>query len=121
MADIKNLQAVVAALAKKAAQATKDNNVQVAVGYTASYAIYVHENLQAQHPVGQAKFLETPARLYAEEIAEIVMTGLRKGLSMAKSLLMGGLKLQRDSQKLVPVDTGALKNSAFTRLEKGTE
>lgn len=28
-------------------------------GPAASYAVYVHENLEAQHPVGQAKFLES--------------------------------------------------------------
>ena len=28
-------------------------------GPAASYAVFVHENLQATHPVGQAKFLES--------------------------------------------------------------
>jgi len=28
------------------------------VGYTAEYAPHVHENLDANHPVGEAKFLE---------------------------------------------------------------
>lgn len=31
-------------------------------GAAASYAVYVHENLEAHHPVGQAKFLEEPAK-----------------------------------------------------------
>jgi hypothetical protein len=31
-------------------------------GPAASYAVYVHENLQAHHPVGQAKYLEVPFR-----------------------------------------------------------
>lgn len=35
--------------------------------------------------------------------------GLSKGLSIA------GLKLQRESQRLVPVNFGVLKNSAYTR------
>ncbi len=38
--------------------------------------------------------------------------------SLEEALLKSGLFLQRESQKLVPVDTGALKNSAFTRVEK---
>lgn len=29
-------------------------------GAAGSYAIYVHEDLEAHHPVGQAKFLEEP-------------------------------------------------------------
>lgn len=35
---------------------------------------------------------------------------------MTKALLTAGLKLQRESQRLVPVNTGNLKASAFTSL-----
>lgn len=31
----------------------------VAGGPSAPYAVYVHENLEAHHPVGQAKFIES--------------------------------------------------------------
>lgn len=34
----------------------------VAGGPAADYAIHVHENLEAYHPVGQAKFIEEPLR-----------------------------------------------------------
>ena len=34
---------------------------------------------------------------------------------LEKGLVKAGLFLQRESQKVVPVDTSALKNSAFTR------
>lgn len=34
------------------------NKPAVEVGNNAEYAIYVHENLEANHPVGEAKFLE---------------------------------------------------------------
>lgn len=34
----------------------------VAGGPAAPYAIHVHENLEAHHPVGQAKFIEGPLR-----------------------------------------------------------
>lgn len=40
-----------------------------------------------------------------------IIKGLRKGLFRA------GLFIQRESQKLVPVDTGALRASANTRIE----
>lgn len=118
MAKIQNLERVVEILRSKAAAARKDNDVSVTVGFTQNYAIYVHENLEAIHPVGQAKFLEEPARTEAGRIAEIVRTTLSQGKTMAQALVLGGLYLQRCSQKLVPVDTGALKGSAFTRLEK---
>lgn len=36
---------------------------------------------------------------------------------MAAGLVAAGLLLQKLSQAVVPVDTGALKNSAFTRVE----
>lgn len=46
------------------------------VFYTASYAIFVHENLTAHHEVGMAKFLERAAVDNVRQIREI----LRKGL-----------------------------------------
>lgn len=38
----------------------------------------------------------------------------RRGKAFARALLRGGLLIQRESQKIVPIDTGALKNSART-------
>jgi hypothetical protein len=86
------------------------------VGYSAPYAVYVHENLQAYHPVGQAKYLERPAREYAGEIARITREALQKGMSLKEALLEGGRFLLRMSQPLVPVDTGALRASGFVRV-----
>jgi hypothetical protein len=119
MAEIQNLARLVAKLRAAAAKAISDSNVSVAVGYTQNYSIYVHENLQAKHPVGQAKFLEQPARTMQRELGEVVAQAAIRGQTLATGLLLAGLRLQRESQKLVPVDTGALKNSAFTELEQG--
>jgi hypothetical protein len=94
------------------------DNLAAVVGYTAGYALSVHENVEQLHANGQAKFLETPARQMRKEIARIVRTAKLKGMSTGQCLLLGGLKLQRESQLLVPVDTGNLKGSAFTALEK---
>lgn len=90
----------------------------IVVGYTQTYAIYVHENLEAHHPVGQAKYLEQPLRQMSPVIGSTVEALVRRKVKLNKALLMIGLLLQRESQKLVPVDTGALKGSAFTREEK---
>lgn len=38
--------------------AVSGSTVSVVVGYGAEYAIWVHENLEAHHNVGQSKFLE---------------------------------------------------------------
>lgn len=92
--------------------------VSVSVGYTQHYAIYVHENMEVTHKVGQAKYLEQPARELAQQISQTVIQAHRRGATFQQALVIGGLFLQRESQKLVPVDTGALKNSAFTEVDK---
>ncbi len=113
----------------------RSRNASVIVGYTANYAMYVHEmtpkkpqwGRPRQPPKkgaywdptgkGQPKFLETPARQMSKEIVKIVETTWNKGGTILQGLYVGGLRLQRESQKLVPVDTGNLKASAFTRKE----
>lgn len=53
-------------------------NTVVSVGYTASYAIYVHEDLEARHKPGKsAKFLEKPARTKGKRMAEIYTDTIR--------------------------------------------
>ncbi len=69
-------------------------------------------------PKGQAKFLEQPAREGSRQIAGMVRKALQMKMTMAQALLIAGLWLQRKAQLLVPVDTGNLKNSAFTRLDQ---
>lgn len=44
----------------------------VEIGYTANYALYVHEDMQARHKVGQAKYLESSLRDNEDEIVDIV-------------------------------------------------
>ena len=41
----------------------------------------------------------------------------RRGAAFEKGLVRGGLFIQRESQKIVPVEFGVLKNSARTRRE----
>lgn len=118
MAKILGLTKLLASLRGRAREAAEQANVSVIVGYTQSYAIYVHENLEAYHKVGQAKFLEQPARELGSLMGSIVRNTVRRGKPIAVGLFLAGLRLQRESQKLCPVDTGALKGSAFTRLEK---
>jgi len=52
-----------------------DISCSIAVGGPAApYAIYVHENLMAHHPVGQAKFLESAINDAKPGLAERVMS-----------------------------------------------
>ena len=96
-------------------ESKKHKNETVVVGYTANYAVFVHENLEARHNNGQAKFLEQPAKTLP--LGKIIHEVIKKGGTILQGLLTAGMRLQRESQKLVPVDTGNLKASAFTRKE----
>jgi len=47
----------------------------VEVGFTAAYAIYVHENLEAHHDNGEAKFLERSLNENRREILALIARG----------------------------------------------
>lgn len=108
----------------------------VVTGFTANYALHVHENLEMRgaglprrngrglywDPQGIAgpKFLEGPARELSNsgELSRILTSVVVKdGKSVMQGLLVCGLRIQREAQQRVPVDTGNLKASAFTRIE----
>lgn len=119
MAQVQNIQSVVATLRARAAKYMTEPKVSVSVGYSTSYDLIVHEDLQARHKPGKmAKYLEEPARRLQPVLAQMIKDGVDRGLTMAQALLMAGLRLQRESQSCVPVDTGALRASAFTRLDQ---
>ena len=113
-------------------------DMSVAVGYTAGYALYVHENIKARHQEEvkagtrdvkgkfrkahkkqQAKFLEQPTRELNNggELSRIVTSAAKGGVKMQQALYLAGLRIQGESQEIVPVDTGNLRGSAFTQKE----
>ena len=102
------------------ARAGKYGPAQVSwvVGFQTQYALVVHERLDVHHPVGQAKYLEQPARTLQKVFAALVTGMVKKGATLVQALGVAALRLQRESQILTPVDTGLLKNSAFTTREK---
>lgn len=119
MAKIEGLNKIYTLLrnrSKKLLDGKTGGNPSVTVGFTQQYALYVHENLEAHHDVGQAKFLEQPAREMARDLAGIVADVVNNGGSLEAGLLQAGLELQSAAQELTPVDTSALKASAFTCL-----
>lgn len=89
----------------------------VIVGFTQNYAVHVHENMGSQHPIGQAKYLEQPARELQGELGKVVSATVAGGGTLEQGLVNAGLRLQREAQKLTPIDTGALRASAFTAKE----
>ncbi len=124
-------------------QKTKESpqyaNCSVAVGYTAFYALYVHENREIWPPgmrlLGKARpgnrgeywdpqpgarpqFLLEATREGEETMKSLVTDSAHRGLPLVQCLYIAGLWLQRTSQQRVPVDTGNLKASAFTKIEE---
>jgi len=52
-------------------------------------------------------------------MAKLRAVGMQQGMLMEGRLKRAGLFVQRESQKVVPVEYAVLKNSAFTRKLKG--
>ena len=124
MPKVEGLQNLLTKLSVREKRAAVEGKASVTVGFTQRYAIYVHEDLEAAHTNGQAKYLEQPARELSNSgelgrlVAETVERLKNKEGALEKGLVVAGLRIQREAQKLAPVDTGALKNSAFTSLTK---
>lgn len=53
-------------------EAESGSNPSVVVGFEEEYAIYVHENLEAHHNIGQAKFLEQPLKENSDKYVKYV-------------------------------------------------
>lgn len=114
--QILNLDRLKVKLAAMGKKFQADGGADIVVGATQRYALIVHENLQAHHPVGQAKFLEQPARELSNDgtFSAIVEQAVENGDTLEEGFLLCGLRLQREAQKLTPIDTGALRASFFT-------
>lgn len=50
--------------------------------FDVDYAVFVHENLQARHPVGHAKFLENAVNAGAKDLVVSVAVGYRSELRL---------------------------------------
>jgi hypothetical protein len=85
------------------------------VEYTASYAALIHEDLAMNHPNGgQAKFLETVFRTRQREAGRILEKIMKRKNGTLKEAVLETAKFFRiESQKLVPVKTGKLRDSAI--------
>lgn len=137
MAEIKNMRSLLRKFEKLERESRRKNNGNVNVGYAASYAVAVHENLEAAHgeafnvkhrgekgftsrgPGQQAKYLEQPFREMnnSGETHRNIVAAIKGGASLIQALLLAGLQIQRKSQRIVPIDTGNLRGSAFTEKE----
>lgn len=92
---------------------------QAELGNTARYGIYVHEMVELDHkPPTKSRFLVDPFRRIQREIPSIIQREMiSKRRSFSDAMLTAGKKIKSESEKEVPVDTGALKRSAFVAKE----
>ncbi len=114
---IEGAQKIVQALQARSLKAKK--RLDVEVGYDkekAPYAIYVHENLAVYHRVGMAKFLTIAVTLELPEVAKQIETDLKNKISLRRALWRAGRRIQNRSRQLVPVDTGNLRDSSYTKI-----
>lgn len=118
-------------------EAKKSTAKTYTVGFSADYAAAVHEAvgmvLQGQpRPSGiglywdpqgraQAKFLETAVRRmrYTGEVGKAVARTAKNTKSVLRGLRSGAIVIRNEAQRMVPVETGYLKASAFIRVEHG--
>lgn len=56
---------------------TAAGGTRISLGFTAPYALWIHENMDLYHPNGQAKFLEIPFRLAANTIKATLAGDIR--------------------------------------------
>lgn len=52
------------------------SDLTAVIGTNVEYAPFVHENMDARHVVGQAKFLETAARSKADRVQQLIQRAL---------------------------------------------
>jgi hypothetical protein len=91
--------------------------VSYRIGFNAPYALYVHENKQARHPKGQAKFLESAIRFYVPRVNGMIADSLRLGRTLKQALDSAAKAILEEAKRRCPVDTGYLRLSGYYIVE----
>lgn len=86
------------------------------VGYDTPYAAKVHEDLNAFHPNGHAKYLQAAYEMNLGTYIGFVKYLWMKGIPFDKAMTEIAKLILMVSRKLVPVDTGQLRDSAYMRI-----
>ena len=128
---VEGLESLTSKLRKAADRA---ESASVIVGYQTAYAVYIHEmpdpktlgkNVPRPSGLGEywgpsqygPKFLERPARGLARELGRMVRVVYKATKNLQQSLVVAGMRLQRESMQQVLVEYGILRASAFTLPE----
>lgn len=114
--EVGGVKQTVAAFERRARKTIRDADRRIEVGYSAPYAMRVHEDLQMRHTNGQAKYLSAAIRQGTREVQSVIRRALVGGQSIRQALALGGIRLLQLSRKLVPVRTGRLRDSGFSRV-----
>jgi hypothetical protein len=85
-------------------------------GYAAQYAVFVHEDPFAFHPIGKWHFLTDPLKRGRGQMGKIIKATLLRKRALDEALLLALDWLREASQEEVPIDTGFLHDSWFVRL-----
>jgi hypothetical protein len=115
--DILDITNVIQALKAKSLAGKRE--MHGFVGFSAPYAVYVHEDMTANHPNGgQAKYLSAPARNPAVKaaMAAALRAKLQAKKSLGEAIVESMNVLLSAALPLVPVDTGVLRDSHFVEL-----
>jgi len=122
-----------AALTAKARKASVDAKGRIRVGFSAPYAMFVHEAVGmvlAGEPrssgIGtywspngaQAKFVEQPTRLFSKDIGTYITAQVKAKVPVLKALQKAGELLLKECKRLVPVETGRLKASGYVKIDE---
>jgi hypothetical protein len=100
----------------RAKEAKRTWQAQAEVVFTAPYAVHVHEDMEAQHAVGQAKFLEQPIREHGRELKRQVRDAVARGEDFADASLAAAEELLEYAKELCPVRRGFLRDSGSARV-----
>ena len=111
--SVNGLESVKAAIRLRTVAAGSGSKMRLVVGYSAPYALYVHENLEMHHQVGKAKFLTGPERRVRKKMTALVKAKIIAGKTPRAALWEAGKLLVAASQPEVPVDTAFLKRSVY--------
>ncbi len=126
-AEVLNVRKFLYAISNEKRRARENDKTRIVVGFSAPYAIFVHEDAVAIHRVGQYKFLETAAIETADEVGEIIAEHMRKkNAKMYIAQRKAGHVILTRAQELCPVSedgsggnpAGFLRDSGFVVVEK---
>lgn len=91
--------------------------VSYRIGFTAKYALIVHENKQARFKKGQAKFLESAVRFFAPKVNGMIARSLRAEKTLKEAIDAVAKAILEEAKKRCPVDTGYLRLSGYYIVE----